>query len=243
MNATVLMLMACLAAPPDVPMVVDAKPLPELDAKFRRVDGWVGGDGAFSVATSDKRTLWLFSDTWVGTVRDGKRKNVAMVNNTIGIQDGNGADAKITFAIAKDADNKPGTLFVPPDGKGWFWIFAGYHADSKLHVFLPRLEKAAGPAAFGVWVALWTLLPIAGLFIGAMSYLDQMDVGILADPDALDDPFEMADGIACELSVLVGRAREQVASRKPTRPPRDAARGPKQAGARPRKGSVEPRPS
>jgi len=83
----------------------------------------------------------------------------------------------------------------------------------------------------------------AGLFIGAMSYLDQMDVGILADPDALDDPFEMADGIACELSVLVGRAREQVASRKPTRPPRDAARGPKQAGARPRKGSVEPRPS
>ncbi len=149
MNATALVLVVCLAAPADVPMVVDAKPLPELDAKFNRTEGWVGGDGAFSVATSDKRTLWLFSDTWVGSVRDGKRKDVKMVNNTIGIQDGNGADAKITFAIAKGKDDKPGTLFVPPDGKGWFWIFAGHHADGKLHVFLPRQEKTKDPGSFG----------------------------------------------------------------------------------------------
>ena len=54
----------------------------------------------------------------------------------------------------------------------------------------------------------------AGLFIGAMSYLDQMDVGILGDPDALDDPFELADGIASELAHLVVRAREEIASRK-----------------------------
>lgn len=48
----------------------------------------------------------------------------------------------------------------------------------------------------------------AGLFIGAMSYLDQMDVGILGSPDALDDPFELADGIASELDLLVARAKE-----------------------------------
>jgi hypothetical protein len=57
----------------------------------------------------------------------------------------------------------------------------------------------------------------AGLFIGAMSYLDQMDVGILADPDALDDPFELADAVADELAVLVGRAREWLASQDPER--------------------------
>ena len=54
----------------------------------------------------------------------------------------------------------------------------------------------------------------AGLFIGAMSYLDQMDVGILGGPDALDEPFELADGIASELAHLVVRAREEVAARK-----------------------------
>ncbi|MFO0822303.1 MAG: DUF4185 domain-containing protein [Gemmataceae bacterium] len=147
MNTAVLLLSACLAAEP--PAVAKAEPAPELDKLVRRTDGWVGGDGAFTVATSDKRTLWLFSDTWVGHVRDGKRKDVAMVNNTIGVQDGHGADAKITFAIAKGKDGKPGTLFVPPDGKGWFWLFAGHHADGKLHVFLPRQEKTKDPGAFG----------------------------------------------------------------------------------------------
>ncbi len=33
---------------------------------------------------------------------------------------------------------------------------------------IARAAGVPGPAAFGVWVALWTLLPIAGLFIGAV---------------------------------------------------------------------------
>src|SRR5262249_5673123 len=122
----------------------------------RRADGWIGADGAFSVPLSDKRTLWLFSDTWVGTIRDGKRKDVEMVNNSVGVQEGSGADAKITFAIAKNKDGKPAALFVPPDGDGWFWLFAGYHAGGKLHVFLPRVESTGAGGAFGFRnVGLW----------------------------------------------------------------------------------------
>ncbi len=126
-----------------------AEPDEKLNAKFRRTDGWVGGDGAFSVPLSDKRALWLFSDTWVGTVRDGKRKDVTMVNNTVGVQDGSGPDAKFTFFVQKGDDGKPKAIFTPPDGKGWFWLFAGHHADGKLHVFLPRLEKSGTGGAFG----------------------------------------------------------------------------------------------
>jgi len=141
-----------------LPVVVKAEPAADLDAKFQRTDGWVGGDGAFSVPISDKRTLWLFSDTWVGTVRDGKRKDVKLVNNTVGVQDGNGTDAKITFAIQSGDDGKPKAIFTPPDGKGWFWQFAGHQADGKLHVFLPRFEKTDAKGAFAfkpvdVWLA------------------------------------------------------------------------------------------
>jgi hypothetical protein len=128
---------------------VKAEPDAKLNAAFRQTDGWVGGDGAFSVVLSDTRAVWLFSDTWVGTVRDGKRKNVTMVNNTIGVQDGNGPDAKFTFFVQRGDKGKPVAFFTPPDGKGWFWLFAGHFTDGKLHVFLPRFEKAAGPAAFG----------------------------------------------------------------------------------------------
>lgn len=47
----------------------------------------------------------------------------------------------------------------------------------------------------------------AGLFIGAMSYMDQMDIGILASADALDEPFELADAIANELDALLAAAQ------------------------------------
>lgn len=149
MNVAILAVIVTLAAPPEPPSVAKAEPVAELDRLFRRTEGWIGADGAFSVPLSDKQALWLFSDTWVGTIRDGKRKPETMVNNTIGVQEGIGADATITFAIAKTKDGKPGTLFVPPDGKGWFWLFAGYHAGGKLHIFLPRQEKTKNPGAFG----------------------------------------------------------------------------------------------
>ena len=73
----VVFLLTC-AAPPEPPSVAKAEPDAKLNALFRTTEGWVGGDGAFSVPLSDKRTLWLFSDTWVGSVRDGKRKSVTV---------------------------------------------------------------------------------------------------------------------------------------------------------------------
>lgn len=144
-----LVLLSCVGAAPEPPAVVKAEPDVELTAKFRRTDGWVGGDGAFSVPLGDGRAVWLFSDTWIGRVRDGKRKEVTMVNNTVGVQEGMGADLKLTFAVQKGANGKPVAIFTPPDKESWFWQFAGHAADDKLHVFLPRFEKASGPAAFG----------------------------------------------------------------------------------------------
>ncbi len=149
MSSAICMLSLACAAPPDAPRVASAEPDAALTSKFRQTDGWVGGDGAYSVPLPDGRALWLFSDTWVGTVRDGKRKDVALVNNTVGVQTGRGADAKLAFHVQKDAKGKPAAVFAPPDGKGWFWLFAGHAATGKMHVFTPRFEKAVGPAAFG----------------------------------------------------------------------------------------------
>jgi hypothetical protein len=149
MAVTTFLLLASVAAPPEAPAVVKAEPDAALNAKFRQTDGWIGADGAFSVRISDKRTLWLFSDTWVGSVRDGKRKPETMVNNSVGVQEGNGPDAKVSFHVQKGDKGKPVAIFTPPDGKGWFWLFAGHFADSKLHVFLPRFEKTDAGGAFG----------------------------------------------------------------------------------------------
>jgi hypothetical protein len=60
------------------PVVKSTAPAPDLDALFDRADGWIGADGVYSVVLSPKRTLWLFSDTWVGKIRDGRRTDATI---------------------------------------------------------------------------------------------------------------------------------------------------------------------
>jgi hypothetical protein len=90
---------------------------------FQQTDGWIGADGAHSVTLSPKKTLWLFSDTWVGKVRDGRRTNATIVNNTVGVQEG--SSGRVTYTIAHGPDGKPTALIVPVDKRGWFWLQAG----------------------------------------------------------------------------------------------------------------------
>ena len=77
-----------------------AQPDAEMDGRFESADGWTGGDGDYSVALTPERTLWLFSDTWVGKVREGQRVEATIVNNTLGLQDGRGA--KLQFIVQQE---------------------------------------------------------------------------------------------------------------------------------------------
>jgi hypothetical protein len=136
-----------------------AEPLDEMNALFTRTEGWIGADGAYSVALKPSRTLWLFSDTWVGRVQDGKRMDATIVNNSAAIQEGQGAKAAIQFIIRRGTDAKPQALITPADGKGWFWLQAGIVLGEQMVIFLPQIEKTADPSAFGFrqfgqWVGL-----------------------------------------------------------------------------------------
>src|SRR5271155_1761171 len=59
---------------------------PDLDALFHRTNGWIGADGDYSIQLNSRTILWLFGDTVIGQVRDGKRVNATMVNNSIALQ-------------------------------------------------------------------------------------------------------------------------------------------------------------
>ncbi len=43
------------------------RPPPQCLPAFPDKDGWYGGDGAYSIALDDQRTLWLFGDTFAST--------------------------------------------------------------------------------------------------------------------------------------------------------------------------------
>jgi len=131
------------AAPP---VVESAQAAPEIDALLQQTEGWIGADGAYSVAVSPERTLWLFSDTWVGSVREGKRTEATIVNNTVGVQ--RGSKEHLTFSMGRQADGKA-ALIQPADGRGWFWLQAGEADGNRLWLFLNQIEKGNGEGVFG----------------------------------------------------------------------------------------------
>lgn len=129
---------------------LDPQPAPAWEALFRQRDGWIGADGAYSVALGPRRIVWLFSDTWVGKIRDGKRTDATIVNNTLAVQEGlDPATAKVEFVIRRDSAGKPEAFLKPDDGRGWFWLHAGVMANDKLYLFLLQIERTGSPGVFG----------------------------------------------------------------------------------------------
>jgi len=140
-------LLGCVSAP--LPGY-SVQTLPEYDALFTRTEGWTGADAAYSVALADDITLWLYGDTWIGDIVDGKHKDATMVNNTIALQQGKDpATASVKFFWGTTKEGKAAAFIRPADGVGWFWIFDGVMADEKLYLFLMQIVKTGEEGVFG----------------------------------------------------------------------------------------------
>ena len=66
----------------------------EFNEMFTRTEGWTGGDVAHTIALSDSVVLWVFGDTWIGPVINGKHYDAAMIANSIAVQKGARPDPK-----------------------------------------------------------------------------------------------------------------------------------------------------
>jgi Domain of unknown function (DUF4185) len=141
-------------------------------AVFDRTDGWTGADCAGSVDLGDGRTLWMFGDTWLGKIRDGKRQpGATMVNNSIAVHPTEKFAAwrppdprAVQFVWGpNDKKGKPAAWAVPPPIAGdaasaedWLWCngggVVGLGPDGKgrrLVVFFFRVRH--NPHGQGVW--------------------------------------------------------------------------------------------
>lgn len=173
-NALIVLLLTALGAPthaveplPNPLRIIDAHPDDAMNARFRRTDGWIGGDGINSVPLPDDSILWIFGDTLVGRIRDGKREDVSMVNNTFARQRGWGPDAKIDLFLNRDAQGKPTSYFAPQKKPGYYWLWDGIVLGGKLYVFTTRMTSPGTITAFD-----WKL----------------MDQSLLIIDNPLDDP-------------------------------------------------------
>jgi Domain of unknown function (DUF4185) len=127
----------------------------EWDALFQRESGWTGADGNFSIPLSTNRTLWLFGDTWIGRIRNSKRIDATMVNNSVAIQYGH---ERPEFFYGATNTGKPTAFITPKDRYSYFWPFHGARTRDRLYLFLQQVEsvpsESAGPFSFRI-AATW----------------------------------------------------------------------------------------
>lgn len=137
-------------------------------ALFHNEKGWFGGDGIFAIpldgkehtrATDSTKTLFVFSDSVIGEIKDGKTKgrgDFDFVNNLVAILKGNKPIRdSFEFIWAKDEDGKPTSMFKPntPQTKqdDYYWLgdgFVNVDVDSTLYIFAYRIENVDPPEGF-----------------------------------------------------------------------------------------------
>jgi len=200
-----------------------ATPDPDWNAVFTRTSGWTGGDVAGTVDLDDGRLLWLFGDTWIGNVVDGRHApGSRMVNNTIAIQSLAGKPSELPLNSQMrfywQGGSKDPVAWITPKLKqaaagekqsdpkasqGWYWptgggaVVPGPGGRPRLLIFLFHIGKQQGKE--GIW---------------AFKSLG----GTMATVDNIADPVEKWEVRQDDIPFAVGSDAATNSARKNARP-------------------------
>ena len=172
------------------PLTFTGEAAPGWTALMERTSGWFGADGIFSIPLdgretqmeTGKRTLLVFSDTYIGEVKDGvPLPGNVMVNNSTAWLVGNDPDpTAITFEYHRDAGGRPTSYFVPDNEQSqpgeYFWLGDGFinHAKGNaLYLFAYHVHKT-GPNVFDFEQTHVALLKIKDPTPGGISSYEQL---------------------------------------------------------------------
>lgn len=125
----------------------------------RNCCGVTGADGFYSVPLPDGRVVWIFGDSFLGTVNpDGTRgkRSPLFIRNAFAVQDGDSLRS-----LYNVIDGWESSFVIPPDAvKGtmfsedslWYWPGDGLVENGKLKVFMSGFYQADT----GNWGFQWT---------------------------------------------------------------------------------------
>lgn len=133
-------------------ILVSVHPDEKLERQFMGETGWTGADGAGSVPLSAEKTLWLFGDTFIGKVENGRRCRPQFINNSAAWQNSVG-EPRLRFFWRTEGDTAA-ALVTPLSRDGQFyWPCDGKLIGERLFLFMRRVKiqsGASGPFDFDV---------------------------------------------------------------------------------------------
>ncbi len=106
---------------------------------FKRTDGWVAGDGAYSIPLSNGQSLWTFGDSYINSY-DAATRSVPCLFQArnalllMGINDP-------TNQTTVHGNGGTNSYFLPADGDHWIWPGTGYQNGDTIYAFVGKLGK------------------------------------------------------------------------------------------------------
>ena len=165
---------------------------PEWNNLFTRKSGWFGGDGIYSIplngveknGSKSRKTLFIFSDSMIGNIKEGKIEHSVMIHNSTAILQGDKPiDKNFTFNWKKN-NKEANTVFVPSTAEtgpqDYYWLgdgFVNQELDNAVYIFGYRI-KQVGSGTFGFAEVGNTLIKIR-----------KRDVEEVLDFEQKDSPF------------------------------------------------------
>jgi len=155
----------------------DVRYWPAGRALFMRDPNWHGGDGAQTVELSDGRILWLFGDSRVEPRGDRGDQQMALVHNSVAIQNGSnpaeasfraywgtventtGPGSELPVDVAQESRRRPTAFFPNESEEIWYWPAGPVLLEDSLLVFANRVQSK-GEGAFGFESAGWRVFVV-----------------------------------------------------------------------------------
>ncbi|KAA3638736.1 MAG: hypothetical protein DWQ02_04730 [Bacteroidetes bacterium] len=115
-------------------------PIQPCQPVFPLKDGWLGGDGDVCVPFGPNKTLWLFSDSFVGERDQITRQGANMVANTIGIMEcGKNGEVDVQYYWGNMYKELPQPFFQTFTDRYRYWIADAFWVGKDLYVVLPKI--------------------------------------------------------------------------------------------------------
>jgi hypothetical protein len=179
-----------------------AQPDSVFNALLRNASGgWIAGDATFSIALPEQKTLWLFGDSFIGTVNPADSSintGAKMIRNCAVLQDG---DSLISLYGGTFANPTDFVTSLTPDSS-WFWPEHGLIENDTLKIFFSEFKLGPGPAGFN--------FKYNAAYIARFAYPEI----VLVDLTRL--PYYDSNGLCYGNSVLVENGYTYIYGRKET---------------------------
>ena len=140
-------LSACFFRSPASEKNGDFSATPTCEIGRNNDDGVVGHDVGYSVVLADGVRFWVFGDTWIGKIADGRREIEACLHSTGAIQRGSDICSPVEYLTDENGNVRqliPNPKEAATDGTE-NWVLAAVAAEKRVYAYYQRIRKNDNP--------------------------------------------------------------------------------------------------